>query len=177
MNEIVTSVHAPLTDTHAVKSAAASRVGKAIELLVAAFCILATKGELNVSTSIVDDEGIDLVFSRRNSARTLAVQVKGGTTSTQLSKQGSFKAFVRAATMNPGPGFDYLFVEVDDTRGAVTNAWLVPSTTFAEKTSSAAKPQRRTFAAYTKLASKDQWHSFRLSAEQLPNAILERLAN
>ena len=51
-------------------------MGKAAEHLVAAFCILATRGALNVSTSLVNDEGVDLVFHRRNSTTTLAVQVK-----------------------------------------------------------------------------------------------------
>jgi len=54
------------------KSADAGRMGKAAEHLVAAFCILATRGELNVSTSLVDDERVDLVFHRRNfTARSL----------------------------------------------------------------------------------------------------------
>ena len=51
-------------------------MGKAVEYLVAAACILSTRGELNVSTSMVDDEGVDLVFHRRDNAATLAVQVK-----------------------------------------------------------------------------------------------------
>lgn len=46
------------------KSPDAGRMGKAAEYLVAAVCILATHGQLNVSTSIVDDEGVDLVFAR-----------------------------------------------------------------------------------------------------------------
>ncbi|MFF3659105.1 hypothetical protein [Streptomyces olivochromogenes] len=58
------------------KSPAAARMGKAAECLVAASAILATGGELNVSTSLVDDEGVDLVFHRRGSSATLAVQVK-----------------------------------------------------------------------------------------------------
>jgi hypothetical protein len=58
------------------KSPSAARMGKASEYLVAASCILATRGELNVSTSLVDDEGVDLVFHRRGSVATLAVQVK-----------------------------------------------------------------------------------------------------
>ena len=37
-------------------------MGKAANYLVAAVCILAPRGRLNVSTSIVDDEGVDLVF-------------------------------------------------------------------------------------------------------------------
>jgi len=54
----------------------AGRMGKAAEHLIAAFCILATRGALNVSTSLVDDEGVDLVFHRRGFTATLAVQVK-----------------------------------------------------------------------------------------------------
>lgn len=55
------------------RSAHASRVGKAVEHLVAAGCILISDAKLNVSTSLVDDEGVDLVFSpkgrHRNSGR------------------------------------------------------------------------------------------------------------
>lgn len=39
------------------KSVVAGRMGKAAEYLVAASAILATGGELNVSASLVDDEG------------------------------------------------------------------------------------------------------------------------
>lgn len=57
-------------------SADSTRLGKAAEYLVAASCILATHGQLNVSTSIVDDEGVGLVFHLRDHTATLAVQVK-----------------------------------------------------------------------------------------------------
>lgn len=42
-----------------------ARKGKAVEHLVAATCILTSGLKLNVSTSLVDDEGVDLVFHRR----------------------------------------------------------------------------------------------------------------
>ena len=51
----------------------ANRMGKAAERLIAVFCIRTTRGALNVSTALVDDEGIDLVFHRRGSTATLAV--------------------------------------------------------------------------------------------------------
>ena len=50
-------------DEYLDKSPSAGRMGKAVEYLVAASCILATRGELNVSTSLVDDEGVDLVVT------------------------------------------------------------------------------------------------------------------
>jgi hypothetical protein len=40
------------------KHAASARKGKAVEHLTAASCILASGGELNASTSLVDDEGV-----------------------------------------------------------------------------------------------------------------------
>jgi uncharacterized protein GlcG (DUF336 family) len=46
-----------------------------VEHLVAASCILASGAMLNVSTTLVDDEGVDLVFHRREGTATLAVQV------------------------------------------------------------------------------------------------------
>jgi hypothetical protein len=41
----------------------------------ASACILDSWGELNTATSLVDDEGVDLVFNRRGSPATLAAQV------------------------------------------------------------------------------------------------------
>lgn len=52
------------------------RKDKAVEHLVAARYILISGMELNVTTSLVDDEGVDLVFRRRDVPITLAVQVK-----------------------------------------------------------------------------------------------------
>lgn len=66
-------------DDYLEKSLSAGRMGKAVEYLVAAACILASRGELNEATSLVDDEGVDLVFNRRGSSATLAVQVKART--------------------------------------------------------------------------------------------------
>ena len=95
--------------------AAASRLGKATEYLVAALTILATGGELNVSTSLVDDEGVDLVFHARGKTTTLAVQVKSRTTYSRLLREGRrLQASVRSQTFTPRPGLAILFVAVDD---------------------------------------------------------------
>ncbi len=47
-------------DDWRTKSPDASRTGTAVEYLVAATCILASCGELNVSTALVDDEDVDV---------------------------------------------------------------------------------------------------------------------
>ena len=47
------------------KNAASARKGRAVEHLVAAICVLASGGELNALTALVDDEGVDLGLKRR----------------------------------------------------------------------------------------------------------------
>ncbi len=157
------------------KSASAARMGKAVEYLVAASCILATAGELNVSTSMVDDEGVDLVFHRRDSSATLAVQVKARmSTSKRVQRQGVV-AFVRAQTFRPRGDLDMLFLAVDVSRGAVLTAWLVPSLTFSQLVGSPNSRGRHRFAASMKEGSKDRWTAFRLNPDQLAPRVLARL--
>jgi hypothetical protein len=163
-------------DSYLDKSASAGRMGKAVEYLVAASCILATDGELNVSTSLVDDEGVDLVFHRRDSSATLAVQVKARmSTSKRVQSQGVV-AFVRAQTFKPRDDLDMLFLAVEVARGAVLTAWLVPSTTFAEIVGPPNSRGRHRFSASMKPDSKDRWSPFRLTPEQLAPHVLKRLA-
>ncbi len=90
-------------ETYLAKSSSAGRMGKAVEYLVAAACILATRGELNVSTSLVDDEGVDLVFHRRDSTATLAVQVKARMSDSKRVESGGFVAFVQTRHLRRDP--------------------------------------------------------------------------
>jgi hypothetical protein len=92
----------------------AARKGKAIEYLVAATCILVSDLRLNVSTSLVDDEGVDLVFHRRDRPVTLGVQVKGRLMSAKtIASGGRFQASVRASTFRARDDLAILFVAVD----------------------------------------------------------------
>lgn len=80
----------------------AARKGKTVEHLVAATCVLSSGLKLNVSTSLVDDEGVDLVFHRREQSTTLAVQVKSRTIAAKTIANGSrFQANVGANTFRP----------------------------------------------------------------------------
>jgi hypothetical protein len=163
-------------DAYLDKSASAGRMGKAVEYLVAAACILSTRGELNVSTSMVDDEGVDLVFHRRDSSATLAVQVKARMSDSKRVRAESFVAFVRSQTFRPRADLDMLFVAVDIERGAIMKAWLVPSIEFADEV----KPQnsgKYRFGASMKPDTKDRWAGRRLEADELAPAILGRLAD
>lgn len=152
-------------------------MGKAAEHLVAAFCILASRGELNVSMSLVDDEGVDLVFHRRNSPVTLAVQVKARMSDSKRVRAEGFVAFVRSQTFTPRRDLDMLFVAIDIVRGVVMKAWLVPSQHYAEVVGTPNKRGRHRFAASMKEATSDRWRTYRLEPEELPGAILRRLAS
>ncbi|MCM2578718.1 hypothetical protein [Streptomyces meridianus] len=158
------------------KSPSAARMGKAAEYLVAASCILATGGELNVSTSLVDDEGVDLVFHRRGSSTTLAVQVKARMSTGVLVQQGRFMAFVRSQTFQPRADLDMLFLAVDVERGAIMTAWLVPSHDYDATLSEPNSKGRYRFSASMKPDSADRWTSHRLTSADLPKRILARLS-
>ena len=165
-----------MSEDYQDKSPAAGRMGKAAELLVAAACILMSRGELNVSTSYVDDEGVDLVFHRRGRPATLAVQVKSRMASSARVSDGGFMAFVRAATFTPRADLDMLFVAVDDSAGALMCAWLVPSVEFDARKGSPTSKGTYRFRASLKDATRDQWRPWRLLPAELPSAVMTRLA-
>lgn len=162
-------------DDYTLKSADAGRMGKAAEHLVAAFCILATRGALNVSTSLVDDEGVDLVFHRRGSTATLAVQVKARMSDSKRIQSEGFVAFVRSQTFVPRDDLDMLFVAIDVVHGIVMKAWLVPSKDYADALGEPNSRGRYRFSASMKDASNDRWKPYRLEAAELPRAVLQRL--
>lgn len=75
----------------AIDNRDSARLGKAVEQLVAATCILTSGMELNVSTSFVDDEGVDLVFARTIQPKTLTVQVKSRRRTGTSMSRGTFR--------------------------------------------------------------------------------------
>jgi hypothetical protein len=163
----------PSKDEHA------ARKGKAAEQLIAAVCVLATGTELNALTALVDDEGVDLAFKRRDGTRTLDVQVKARFSdeagSKQLRESQRLVAVVRAATFRVREDFWLLFAAVDGARGIVEKAWLVPSDRFDQlATRQVVRGQvRRRFSASAKPGSRDQWREFRVEGEDLPRRVLE----
>lgn len=158
-----------------------ARKGKAVEHLIAASCILASGGDLNASTSLVDDEGVDIVFHRRGLSRTLAVQVKsrfdeeGG--STHLHQQGRFIGDVRAVTFQPRDALYMLFAVVRSREADFGPVWFVPSHEFAARALKSGEDSRRILrlSASSKPDSQDQWRPFRLTKVELVPAILAAL--
>src|SRR5688572_3292387 len=161
------------------KHVGSGRKGKAVEHLIAASCILATAGELNASTSLVDDEGVDIVFHRRGSSRTLAVQVKSRFSdeegSVHLRDKEHFIADVREVTFQPRDGLAMLFAAVNAAKADFGPLWLIPSHEFSHHALRTGKGKLR-FSASAKETSGDKWSAYRLTKQELAPALLQRLA-
>jgi hypothetical protein len=152
-----------------------ARKGKAVEHLVAATCILVSEFKLNVSTSLVDDEGVDLVFHRREQSATLAVQVKSRSMSAStIAKRGRFIASVGASTLRARNDLYMLFVAVDTDTGTFEPVWFVPSIDFHNKTKLNTRNRHR-FAASMAPDTQDQWRPYRCARSELPQRILAAL--
>jgi hypothetical protein len=153
----------------------ASRIGRAVELLIAASCILASYGELNASSAMVDDDGVDLTFHHRSGTATVAVQVKARTMDATVLQRERFQADVRPGTFRPLDDRFLLFVAVDTHRAIFGPVWLVPSRAFQQQAFRIGNGKFR-FTASMKAASGDRWRRYRLSNSELPSAILEVMA-
>jgi hypothetical protein len=163
-----------VSDEYQRKSIDASRVGAAVEHLVAASCILASEGSLNVMTALVDDEGVDLVFSRRGAPETLAVQVKSRSTDTSVVQSGRFLAAVRSQTFKARRDLFMLFVVVDRLTATIGTVWFVPSVDYDRLASRTSQGGRR-MSASLKPDSQDKWSAYRMEFPELPASIIAAL--
>lgn len=151
----------------------ASRLGKAVEYLVAASCIIASEGRLNVLTGLVDDEGVDLVFSRFGTSATIAVQVKARRWDRTPLNRGMFQSNVRTQTFRPRADLFVLFVVVEPT-GTYEMVWLVPSEDLARMVRPSARG-RYVFQAAMSPSTGDRWRPYRLPRKDLATRILSIL--
>jgi len=157
------------------KSPDSARIGKAVEFLVAASCILSSGAKLNVTTSMVDDEGVDLVFHRRGSSASLSAQVKARLRSSKQVQEDRFVALVRQQTFRPRNDLYILFVVADAEKATFGPVWMVPSLDFASKARAVGARQNLRFSASLAHHANDQWHPYRLDREQLARRILDLL--
>ncbi len=150
----------------------AARKGTAVEYLIAASCMLASDFKLNVSTNMVDDEGVDLIFHRRDSPATLAVQVKSRSWSANVMRdREKFIADVRRGTFQHRRDLFLLFVAVDSQFADYGPLWLIPSVDFANGLTPGKRAKLR-FVASASPASNDRWVKYRMERSQLPDRIL-----
>ena len=110
------------------------RRGIAAESLVASMCVLGSDGELNVATSLVDDEGVDLVFYRSAGGPTLSVQVKSHFFDApgKIERRG-VNTLLNPGTFRPRDDLYLLFLVVDQYAARIQTAWLVPSVEFSNR--------------------------------------------
>jgi len=150
----------------------AARKGKAVEHLIAALCVLGSDGELNAWTSLVDDEGVDLVLQRRNRPETLSLQVKSRlTTAKGIAERKRFQSQVRAATLRPRKDLYMLFVVANPATLDLGPIWLVPSRKFVRKAPAGQNGKHR-FVASAKPGTKDRWADHLVEKEHLPSRLL-----
>lgn len=167
LNEGVIDVSDPAgSDAYLEKSPSAGRMGKASELLVAATAIISTRGELNVATAILDDDGIDLIFSRRGHPETLSAQVKTRFSDSTQVQRGQFSVNIREETFAPAPDVFVLGVIVDVASTAITHAWFIPTQVINDRLSPNGQ-NRRVVTASAKPDTKDQWATYRVAPDQL----------
>jgi tetratricopeptide (TPR) repeat protein len=153
----------------------AARKGTAVEHLIAATCILASDFELSASTNLVDDEGVDLVFHRRERSTTLALQIKSRSWSAStLRTRQQFIAQVRRSTFKPRPDLFMLFVAVDTAFADYGPVWLIPSEDFSTILAYPGRDRLR-FAASAAPGSSDRWVSYRHERSELPKLLLNEL--
>lgn len=107
---------------------------------MASVCILATRGRLNVSTSLVDDEGVDLVFHLPNSVATLAVEMKARMTEGAMVGRGPSKPKSGHRPSRPREDLDMLFVLVDNARAPSTPPGSSPASTSRTGTDGRRRP-------------------------------------
>jgi hypothetical protein len=144
--------------------------GKPIELYIAAYCMLARPGDLCVSTSFIDDEGVDLVFNRWGRTATLAVRVESRFADSAQVKRGDFIADVKRSTFQGRKSFYVLFAVADPDLVELDPLWLVPSEELDKK-----HPDKESirFEADIKTATQGtgQWDPYALHIADLPQRL------
>lgn len=164
------------------KNASSARKGKAVEQLVAATCVLATGGELNALTALVDDEGVDIGFKRRNGTRVLDVQVKARFSdedgSKALYEDGRFSSDVRQETFRPRDDLYMLYLAINGAKAEIEHAWLVPSKVLASEGVIVTKQGKEhvRIVASAKPDTDDKWRPYRHSSSEFPGKLLTVVA-
>ena len=145
--------------------------GKVVESLIAATCILGSDGKLSVSTPLVDDEGVDMIFTPKWGGRSIFVQVKSRFT---LTGKGYYRTQIREKNFLPREDLYIIFAYYDSEKAQLGETlWLVPSVDFKEKLKGQLKKQYYVFQSG--FTSQDMWEPFRLKLSDLPQRILNLL--
>jgi len=139
-------------------------------------CVLASGGELNALTAMVDDEGVDISLKRRNGSTTLDLQVKSAFIDERknLAESGTFIADVRLKTFRKRDDFCLLFAVMNGKRAELLRAWLIPSEILAERgfVVRTGGHEFLRFQASSTESTQDKWREYRHERDELVPALL-----
>ncbi len=147
-----------------------SQKGRMAETLIAAHLVLGSDGLINVSTPLVDDEGVDLLLNLRDKSKHMLLQVKSRF---GLSGKGSYIASLKRSSFKPSEELYILFAFIDLQKLELgETAWLVPSLEFKQRTSNQTeeRPILRFTSRFT--SKKDMWVDFKMMKKELPQRII-----
>lgn len=155
--------------TSSAISISSSQKGWITEGLVAMAMILHSGGRLAPYSPAADDHGIDLLVYDKQTARTVALQVKAWTS--QPDKAGTIQFDTRKATFQVWPNLFSVMVYVPFPSTVIEQVWLIPS----EDIPTVAHSYKSKYAltCSIKPESKDKASAYRCS----PDVFIERILN
>jgi hypothetical protein len=150
----------------------ASQKGKIVEQLVGATCVLQSEGRLRISIPLVDDEGVDLIVSDRNTDRVLLLQIKSRFT----LNNGNYRTDVRKAALHANSNRYLLFVYYDrESASFGKTMWLVQSLKF-EELLAGQKADRDIYVFQSRFTSQnDMWAPYKIATAELARTLLKNL--
>ena len=139
-------------------------------------CVLGSDGVLNVATSLVRDEGVDLVFYRSAGGPTLSVQVKSHFFDApgKIERRG-VNFLLNPRVFSARDDLYLLFLVVNQYEARIQTAWFVPSVEFSESKTG----KNRRFQASPDRDSGSPWADYLvdpLGAGELADRIMSALA-
>ena len=150
-----------------------SQKGKAVEILLAATCIIGSDGELSVSVPIVDDEGVDLIFTPKGGGRSISVQIKSRFT---LTGKGHYRSHIRKKTLAPREDYYIIFAYYDQEKARLGETlWFIPTIDFVEKLKGQRKDRSNFIFQSSFDSPSDMWKPYRRESRKLPEHILRIL--
>jgi len=96
--------------------------GKIAATLIGVACAQRSNGDINFAAPFVDDEGIDLIFFKKDGGgKVILAQVKSRMMQSKLLSRGIFRVQVRKASFKPREGYYFIFVAFDQARKGLSD--------------------------------------------------------
>ena len=145
--------------------------GELFELRIIDFLVELSNGEISCFRNVIDDNGIDLIIKKKNSFKTLFIQVKGRS---KFDSKNQFNQVIYKSTFVVNESFYLLFCLFLSDQEPIF--WLIPSNVIPEKLKVHNPKKHReqyNFSATTSQNSK--WSEYQLNKKQLIEKLLNLL--